>query len=244
MEVILFMVYAEILAGGSGTRLGKTEMPKQFLNLGNKPIIIHTIEQFVLNIRIEKIIVCVSPEWVPYTNDIIKKYIGEVPKLFVTEAKSTRNDSVMSDCEYIKNNFGLSNKDVIIIHDAARPFISQRIIDDNISAVLENDAVDTVISAYDTIVESDDGKFIKNIPIRGNFYRGQTPQSFKIQKLQALYEKLTPDEREILTDTCKIFTLNGEKVNLVKGESYNMKITTLHDLKLADALITLGDNND
>lgn len=67
------MIYAEVLAGGKGTRMGNTEMPKQFLMLGDKPVFIHTLEQFILNSRIEKVLVCCPKQWISHTKDTIKK---------------------------------------------------------------------------------------------------------------------------------------------------------------------------
>jgi D-ribitol-5-phosphate cytidylyltransferase len=94
-----------------------------------------------------------------------------------------------------------------------------------------------VVEAYDTIVQSDDGQFLTQIPKRDIMYQGQTPQSFKIKKLVELYESLTEEQKSILTDACKIFTLFGEKVKIVRGEVFNVKITTPFDLKVANAIL-------
>ena len=100
-----------------------------------------------------------------------------------------------------------------------------------------NDAVDTVIPAYDTIVTSKNGEEIDSIPVRSEMYQGQTPQSFRAKTLKELYESLTEDEKEILTDACKILVLKGHDVRLVEGEVSNMKITYPYDLKVAEALL-------
>lgn len=231
------MIYGEILAGGSGTRMGNTEMPKQFLMLGDKPIIIHTIEQFMINPRIRKIIVCCPKVWVSYANDLLKKYDIDSDRVEVTSGGSNRNESIMNGCNYIKEKYGLTEEDIVVTHDAVRPFLNQRIIDDNIDALKKYDAVDTVIPATDTIVYSKDGKTISEIPLRNECYQGQTPQSFKITKLMEVYDSLTSKEKEILTDACKIFTIKGYNVGLVDGEVYNIKITMQHDLKLANAIL-------
>lgn len=232
------MVYAEILAAGSGARMGNTELPKQFLKLGTKPIIIHTIEQFLLNERVDKVLVCVSSDWTSYMEDLIKKYINS-KNVIVIEGGATRDETVMSGCYYIKENFGLSKEDIIITHDAVRPFITQRIIDENIDALEEYDAVDTCIHTTDTIVEAyhDDSKCIQKVPDRKYLYNGQTPQSFKIERLLQVHDEITKEEKEILTDACKIFILRNEKVKIVEGESFNIKITTMFDLKLANAIL-------
>jgi 2-C-methyl-D-erythritol 4-phosphate cytidylyltransferase len=98
-------------------------------------------------------------------------------------------------------------------------------------------AVDTVIEAIDTIIQSVDGEVISDIPVRNSMYQGQTPQSFNILNLVKYFDALTQEQKEILTDACKIFALNGDKVRLVRGEVFNIKITTPYDLKVANAIL-------
>ena len=231
------MIYAEILAGGKGTRMGNTEMPKQFLMLGDKPIFIHTIEQFMLNKRVEKVLICCPEKWISYTKDTIKKYIADASKVVVVKGGATRNETILNGCHYIEENYGINDDDIILTHDAVRPFLTQRIIDDNIDGTLKYGAVDTVVEAFDTIVHSVDGKIITDIPVRSEMYQGQTPQSFNIKLLMSFFDSLTEEEKEILTDACKALVIKGTNVHLVRGEVYNMKITTQHDLKVANGLV-------
>lgn len=231
------MIYAEILAGGKGTRMGNINIPKQFITLGEIPVIIHTIEKFLLNDKFEKIIVVSPKEWINYTKDIIKKFIGEDNRLVVVVGGKDRNESIMSGIHYIESNFGINDDDIIVTHDSVRPFLTHRIIEENIEAALEYGAVDTAIEAVDTIIQSLDGEKINNIPIRDTMYQGQTPQSFNIKKIISLYNDLTEDEKSVLTDACKICALKGEAVKIVKGELFNIKITTPYDLKVAKAIL-------
>ncbi|ALC88764.1 2-C-methyl-D-erythritol 4-phosphate cytidylyltransferase [Bacillus sp. FJAT-18017] len=231
------MIYAEILAGGKGTRMGNINMPKQFLTLKNTPIIIHTIEKFMLNDRFDKIIVVSPKEWINHTKDIIKKHIGPTDHIVVVEGGSDRNESIMSGIRYIEKTFGLNDDDVIITHDSVRPFLTHRIIEENIDAALEYGAVDTVIEAIDTIIRSEDRETITEIPVRDEMYQGQTPQSFNIKMLVNHYNSLSKEQKEILTDAAKICALKGEKVKLVKGEVFNIKVTTPFDLKVANAIL-------
>lgn len=240
------MVYAEILAGGTGKRFGNNDLPKQYNMLGSKPIIVHTIEQFVLNPKIDKIIVCTPKDWINYTEDLINKYIKQNDNIDVVQGGPTRNETIINGAKYIEKTYGLTDEDIIITHDAVRPFISQRIINDNIKAVQKHDAVDTAIPATDTIIDSGfdkkvnpDGNdyMIESIPNRNSLWYGQTPQSFKIKKLMKMYDTLTEDEKSILTDACKIFVIKGKDVYIVKGETFNMKITTVFDLKMAEAIL-------
>lgn len=231
------MIYAEILAGGKGTRMGNVNMPKQFLTLNNRPIIIHTIEKFLLNNRFDKIIVVSPKDWINHTRDIIKKHIGDLELVVVVEGGRDRNESIMSGINYIEKTFGLNDDDVIVTHDSVRPFLTHRIIEENIDMALKFGAVDTVIGAIDTIIQSEDGEIISDIPVRDTMFQGQTPQSFNIKKLVKHYQSLNEEQKVILTDACKICALMGDEVKLVLGEVFNIKVTTPYDLKVANAII-------
>ena len=231
------MIFAAILAGGIGSRMGETDTPKQFLTLGDKPVIVHTIEKFAINSKFDKIIVLSPKNFINYTNDLIKEYFGDNNNIVVLEGGKTRNDTLINAIEYINDNFDIDDDSIIVTHDSVRPFVTHRIIEDNIKAAKEFGACDTVVPATDTIVESVDSKLIKNIPIRDNYYQGQTPQSFKINKLSELINSLSESESNILTDACKIFVLKNEDVCLVEGEITNIKITYPYDLKLANTIL-------
>ena len=231
------MIFAAILAGGTGKRMGKTEKPKQFLDLGDKPIIIHTIEKFCMNDKFEKIIVLTPYDWMNYTKNLINKYIPENENIVVVEGGDLRNDTIMAAINFIESNYEITEEDIIVTHDSVRPFVSYRIIEENINKALEFGACDTVIPATDTIVESMDSEIISNIPDRSAMYQGQTPQSFKIIQLKELYNDLTEQEKEILTDACKIFVLKDKNVALVAGDVTNIKITYLYDLRVANSIL-------
>ena len=233
------MIFAAILAGGIGSRMGGTDTPKQFLTLGDKPVIIHTIEKFVINKNIDKIIVLTPKSYINHTNDLIEEYIQN-DYVVVIEGGQTRNDTLLNSIKYIKENFGIDEDSIILTHDSVRPFVTHRIIEDNIEAANKYGACDTVIPATDTIVESVNGKTIESIPVRDYYYQGQTPQTFNINKLYNLINSLTEDEANILTDACKIFTLKDEPVYLVDGEVTNIKITYPYDLKLANTILEDG----
>lgn len=231
------MIFAAILAGGIGSRMGGTDTPKQFLTLGEKPVIIHTIEKFVINSKFDKILVLSPQNFINHTNNLISEYFGENDDIIVLEGGESRNDTLINSINYIKDNFEIDDDSIIVTHDSVRPFVTHRIIEDNIEAAKKFGACDTVVPATDTIVESIDGKIINDIPIRDNYYQGQTPQSFKINKLSELINSLSEDETNILTDACKIFVLKGEDVHLVDGEITNIKITYPYDLKLANTIL-------
>lgn len=232
-------IYGVILAGGQGTRMGNMEKPKQFLEIGGRPVLIHTVEKFIVNPVFCEIIVLAPKQWLAYTRDIIRKWIPQHGKVAVIEGGSTRNETIMNAIQYIEEAGCLTEDALIVTHDSVRPFVTYRMIEENIRYARECGACDTVIPASDTIVASRDGEFISDIPERRWMYQGQTPQSFKAKKLREVYSSLSRDEKEVLTDACKIYVLKGEPVRLVEGDVSNIKITYPHDLRVAEAI--LGD---
>lgn len=238
------MIYAGILAGGIGSRMGNVPLPKQFLELDNKPVIVHTVEKFLLTSEFDKIIIATPQKWISHTKDTLEKYEIYDERIEVIAGGKDRNDTIMSIIESIDKSNEIKDEDVIVTHDAVRPFLTRRIIKENIDNALAHHAVDTVIPAIDTIISSKDGDSIENIPVRSEMYQGQTPQSFNINLLRNTYYKLNEEDKKILTDACKILTVADQKVKLVYGELYNIKITTPYDLKVANSIIKGGMLND
>ncbi|MBR5497057.1 MAG: 2-C-methyl-D-erythritol 4-phosphate cytidylyltransferase [Clostridia bacterium] len=226
------MVYAAVLAGGSGLRMGGN-MPKQFLSVGDKPIIIRSIEAFLSSGSIDKVFVAVSSDFLDYTRELIAEYIGDNYISVVVGGKN-RNETLLNVLRSIGE---INDDDVILTHDAVRPFIDKRIIDENISAASEYGACNTVVPAVDTILRSSDGKFIESVPVRSEIFHAQTPQSFSVKKLLSLYENLSEDEMETFTDSCSVFLAAGERVFLVTGDRNNIKLTYPEDMERAENII-------
>jgi len=234
--------FAAVLAGGSGTRMGNADKPKQFLMLGNKPVIVHTVEKFLAGSRFDEVVVLCPEPWIRQTKDLLAQHCPDrAGDVAVIAGGARRGDTVRNAVEYIKDAFDVDEETVLVTHDAVRPFVSYRMIEDNIAAARACGACDTVVPATDTIVESTDGRVIGSIPDRRALYQGQTPQSFNLLKLDRLMASLSEEEAEILTDACKIFVLRGEEVALVEGDTTNMKITYPQDMRLARALLEDDD---
>lgn len=236
------MIFAGILAGGMGTRMNITNLPKQFLMLGEKPILIHTLEKFLLCNRFDVIYIGVHKDWITYCQELIEKYIDNYDKIKIIEGGQDRNATIMNIVRDIESKFGASEEHIIVTHDSVRPFVSLKIIEENIDSAIKYDACDTVIPATDTIVVSDNCEIISEIPERNKMYQGQTPQSFKVNLLKKLYTELKNEEKEILTDACKICVIRNVPVHLVNGETLNIKITTMPDLTIANAIMK-GEEN-
>ena len=231
------MIYGAILAGGIGSRMNISDMPKQFLPLGDRPIIIQTLEKFLMCNRLDYIYVGVHSSWVSHMEDLLEKFNLNNDKIIITEGGADRNNTIINIIDKIEKEHGMHDDDIIVTHDSVRPFVTLRIIEDNIDAAIKYGACDTVVSAVDTIVVSEDGDVIHNIPNRKFMYQGQTPQSFKMNMLKGLYNDLTQEEKEILTDACKICVVRNTPVKLVEGEISNIKITTVSDYKMAQAML-------
>lgn len=235
-------IYAAILAGGSGKRMGNLNKPKQYLNLGDRPILIHTLEKFCVTGLFEKIIVLCPDSWIVQTRDIVKKYCPNyLDKIDVIEGGETRNDTILNALAYISETCDVDESSVIVTHDAVRPFVSYRIIEDNVQMAIEHGACDTCCPATDTIVKSESSDLIDDIPPRQFFYQGQTPQSFKVVELRNMLMSLTAEEKSYATDACKAYVLRGRPVYIVDGDSSNIKITYPTDILLAQAL--MGKNS-
>ncbi|MGN1043393.1 MAG: 2-C-methyl-D-erythritol 4-phosphate cytidylyltransferase [Acutalibacteraceae bacterium] len=233
------MIFGAIVAGGVGSRMKNHDLPKQFLPLGpsGKPIIIHTLEKFLLCNRLDCIYLGVHKDWIDYTEEILEKYCLNSNNIFIVEGGGDRNTTILNIINSIEKNHGESSEHIIVTHDAVRPFLTVRMIEDNIDAAIECGGCDTVVPAIDTIIESQNGNFVSSIPNRNYMYQGQTPQSFNMSKLKNLYNELTTEERSILTDACKIFLFRNEPIKLIKGDTFNIKITTPGDYKIASAIV-------
>lgn len=232
------MIFGAILAGGTGSRMNIPDMPKQFLPLGDRPIIVHTLEKFLTCPRFDYVYVGVHPEWIDHVHSLVEQYApAEKDRIRIVPGGTDRNSTILNVIHQIEAHFGSSDDHVIVTHDAVRPFVTHSILEKNVDEALRHGAVDTVIPATDTIVTSLDAEVIHDIPIRSQLFQGQTPQSFKINVLKDLYYSLSDEEKNILTDACKICVVRNYPVHMVTGAVLNLKITTMGDYKIAQALV-------
>ncbi len=229
------MTVAAILAGGSGTRMGSA-IPKQFIEIEGMPVIMRSIKAFVQNPNTDICVVSVGSQYIDYTKRLISDFFGDGQNIFVIEGGKTRGGTLRGVLDFLKEKNMLENT-VILTHDAVRPFITDRIINENIEAAEKYGACNTCVPAVDTVLLSEDGEFISSVPSRAQVFHAQTPQSFNACKLYSLINKTPEDVFEALTDGCSVFTLHGEKVHIVRGESYNIKITYPDDIIRAKGII-------
>ena len=227
-----------ILAAGSGSRMGNADKPKQFLPIYGKPLMIHTIEAFEVHEEIDAIVIVTNDSYVDQVKVWCKQYDLAKVKAVVAGGNE-RQISVYNGLQAVKN-IARSDNDIVLIHDAARPLISQRIITDNINVCAEFGAVDTVIKASDTIVRSTNEQSISDIPLRKELYQGQTPQTFKLSIILDAHEQAIKNNLPDVTDDAKLVLSLGKEVRLVEGSKQNFKITTFDDLMMLKALLKIG----
>ena len=219
------MIYAVIAAGGIGTRFG-ADKPKQLVEIDRESILTRTAKIFDGIDAITETVVACPPEWL----DECRKQLAGLSKTVAVAGGKTRNETVMNAIDFIEENFGLDEETIVVTHDAVRPFVTEKIILDSISAAEKFGASVAAVEAVDTVIECEDG-FITAIPDRRKMFQVQTPQTFGALKLKRLYNELSDEEKETLTDCSKIFVLKGEKVAVVKGDRANIKITFQSDIK-------------
>ena len=237
------MNYAAVLAGGIGSRMGNPDLPKQYMEVDGKAILLRSVEQFLCRNDFACVLVLTPDDWVSYTKELLDRSglpVGDVP-VIVLAGGATRNDTLRNAISYLEEHYEPGEDDVFVTHDAVRPFLTQEMISANITAVQQYGACGTCIPATDTIVVSEDGTFLSEIPDRSKLYQMQTPQSFRPQKLKELMDSLTTEEEAVLTDGCKIYLLKGEPVAIVAGSVTNLKITYPSDLLFAENYAREGD---
>ena len=232
------MNIALILAAGTGSRMGNADKPKQFLPIYGKPLMVHTIEVFEMNPSVDAIVISTNEEFIDDVKVMCKQYDLSKVKAVVAGG-ATRQISVFNGLKGVQS-IGAKDDDIVIIHDSARPLISQKIINDNIEACKKYGAVDTVIKATDTIVKSVEGEKIDDIPLRKELYQGQTPQTFKLSIIIDAHNNATKKAIPNVTDDTKLVLLQGIDVHLVEGDKLNFKITTFDDLMMLKALLKIG----
>ena len=225
-------IKAIILASGAGSRFNDNT-PKQFVKLAGLPILVHTLRVFQTCSRISQIVVVTREQYVEQVWEYVHHYaLDKVQK--VVAGGETRQESSRIGIECCGDD-----TDYIMTHDAVRPFLSQRVLEDMIDAVIKHKAVDTVIPTADTIVEVDRDSFVSFIPERSALRRGQTPQAFDYRLIRKAHEQALNDNLENSTDDCALVLRMGEKVFVTPGDEQNIKITYPLDLHIADKLFQL-----
>lgn len=233
------MVYAAVLAGGTGSRVKSLDYPKQFYKIKDKPIIIYTIEKLVYSNKIDFVYVAVVKSYLEETQKLIKKYHLE-NKTKVIMGGADRMETIDNVTGEIISFNKLNDEDIVLIHDAVRPFITNKIIKDSIEGAKKFGATVATIPATDTIVNSKDKEVVDYIPARQELFCGQSPDTFRLKEFIQMQNNLTEDQKRQATGTSQVCTFNNKTIHMIEGNPINFKITTDLDLLIAKQIIEEG----
>lgn len=221
------MISAIILAGGKGKRMG-ADISKQFILVNNKPILYYTIKNFMKCNEIDQIILVLPKDEIEFCKkEVIEKYSLKIDK--IVEGGKERQDSVFNALTVIDND------GIVLIHDGARPFVSQEIIKNGIKYANEFGAAAPGVMPKDTIKVKAENGFSKETLNRSELMAIQTPQSFKVKTIKECHKRIK-EEKKIVTDDTMVVEMYGNSVYLYEGNYKNLKVTTPEDLWIAEKL--------
>ena len=216
--------YVIIVAGGSGKRMGG-EVPKQFLLVAGKPILMHTVEAFTRTSSDFKFILVLPEEHFSTWNSLCEQYNFSVPMQMVAGGKE-RFFSVKNALEYVPNG------SLVAVHDGVRPFVSKETINEAFKVAEKNGSAVPVIDEVDSLRRVSDGT--SQAVNRAEYKRVQTPQVFQSTILKKAYNQ---EFSSFFTDDASVVESISEKITLTSGNVENIKLTTPHELLLAEALV-------
>lgn len=228
------MNFGLIAAGGIGTRFGG-DIPKQFLILAKKPILVHSVEKF-LKVSVINFICVGTPEiWIDYTKKVLNKYFkNHKDKIFVVQGGNTRNETIINLINFAEKNLSKGEKsNIAVTHDAARPFVTEKIIERTLQTAMNSECCTVGAKIFDTIGEFDIQGKIQKYLNREKLVSIQTPQAFDMEKFKQLYESLNGNEKKEITDCSGVFYARNKNVKILLNKDINLKITARSDYELA-----------
>ena len=230
-----------IFAGGVGSRMHSKDRPKQFLEMYNKPIIIHTLEYFENHPMIDAIVVVCIKDWIPYLEKLLYKFrIDKVKK--IVPGGETGQLSIYNGLRAAKEIAG-EEKSIVLIHDGVRPLISENLITNNIETVMKHGSAITTAKVKETILVVNEGKSsIDYVPSRNNSRVAKAPQSFWLDDILKAHEKSLEEGETNCIDYCTMMQKYGYDLYLIDGPSQNIKITTPEDFYTMRAILEAKEN--
>ncbi len=229
--------YVILLAGGVGKRMG-SDIPKQFIEVQGKPIIVHTLEKFQQNSQIEKIVIVCVKAWKEYVLNLVKDY-SITKAIWIIEGGNTGHDSIRNGVFFLKDKIELD--DYIIVHDAVRPVLPQKAINEVLRVAYENGNASSSIQCHPPIVYTEDFRSGIADVDREHVMLTASPQAYKYSLALKCYEKAEEEGKHDFTFTSSLLIYYGERVYFAKGTTSNIKITTKEDLALFSALLNVPE---
>lgn len=237
------MNIALIFAGGVGKRLNSQEnsLPKQFLQINGKPIIVHTLEIFQQHPAIDKIYIAIHPSYLEYMQQLVSYYHLD-KTAGIVKGGNTGQDSIYNALKLLAQENPPSS--LVLVHDGVRPNITHKVIDDNLAQAEKYGNAITCTACQETVLVSQDFPVPSQVPPRRQTFLAQAPQTFRVEELLCAHEemrKMNPAYTDIV-DSFSLFNALGKKTYLVEGNRGNIKITTIEDLYLLRAMIRLQED--
>ena len=229
---------ALILAGGIGKRMG-VSLPKQFLEIKGKPVLVHTLSNFQRNDSVNSIVVVCVSDWIEYTWDLVKKYnLSKVEAII--PGGDTSHDSTRNRIFHLRRTLGKG--DVVIIQDAARPILPQKAIDEMLRIAKDNGNASLAIPCYETVIYTDDQLSGNKELDRSHLMRVQTPQAYEYSSILELYERAEKEDRHDFIYADIVAVEYGMTVYFSKGFTNNIKITKQEDIPLCEYLMDIPED--
>ena len=228
------MKYAIILSGGVGSRMG-ADIPKQYIEVNGIPVISYCLQTFLSIQTIDGIVIGVAEEWKSYLKGIVET-LKPQKNIFYAEPGETRQYSIFNALKVVKEIGGKDN-DLVIIHDAARPLVTEELIQRCFEGCKEADGVLPVIPVKDTIYQSTDKTHITNLLNRSELFAGQAPEAFRFGKYLQLHQEMPREELLKINGSTEIAYKGGLNIKLISGDEMNFKITTPEDLSNFESII-------
>lgn len=228
-----------IFAGGSGTRMNSRALPKQFLEIHGRPIIVHTLQHFEDHPGIDAIAVAILPEWRDHFTKLVNRY--ELAKVrWIVDGGGTGQQSRHRALQAVAADF--DDDTVVLVHDGVRPLIDAQLITDNIEAVVLHGSAITSSKVNETIVTSGNNEVETIIP-RGNLYAARAPQSFRLGAVLAAYDAAVVAGEDDTIDSCSVMRKYGtQPIHRIDGPISNIKITTAEDFYICRTYFELIEN--
>ena len=227
------MTYALLIAGGVGSRMGQ-DIPKQFLHINDKPVIVYTLERFQQHPQIDGIVVVTLPNWIAFVEAYAKQF-GISKLKSVVPGGATGHDSIHNGVVEIAR---LCPPDTaVMIHDAIRPMVDKDVISDNLSVYQAKGNATVVIPCAEVVFQSEVPTESNKVLDRSKVWRTQTPQTFRLDKLLWAHEEAGKRGLSSPVATCHLFEMLGETVYFSKGSEKNLKLTTMDDIDIFKALL-------
>lgn len=224
-----------IFAGGVGSRMHSKDRPKQFLEIYNKPVIVHTIEHFQKNELINAVVVVCVEDWINYFYRLVYQYrLDKVVK--VVPGGKTGQLSIYNGLTAAKEMVG-NEKSIVLIHDGVRPLISSKLLTENIEAVKKYGSSITSGIVKETVVEIENGGSIKNVPTRSHSRVAKAPQCFWLDDILEAHKKALENDKTDFIDSCSMMYNYGYSLHMTDGPYENIKITTPDDFYTMRAIL-------